>query len=88
MTSEIAQLTGLIDSNGQNVRTNLTELVSEYQSMTATQLDKLYASTAEIITPNSFTFDDSDNTSRPDTTMTTETMDNTIFTRYTSDSAI
>ena len=81
------QLTGLLDSNGQLVRTNLSELVSDYQNMTAEQLNAYYDNTQQIISPNSFTFDDSD-TVRPDTALSTETMDNTIFTRYTSDSSI
>lgn len=81
------QLTGLLDSNGQLVRTNLSELVSDYQNMTAAQLNAYYDNTQQIISPNSFTFDDSD-TVRPDTALSTETMDNTIFTRYTSDSNI
>lgn len=81
------QLTGLLDSNGQLVRTNLSELISDYQNMTAAQLNAYYDNTQQIISPNSFTFDDSD-TVRPDTALSTETMDNTIFTRYTSDSSI
>lgn len=81
------QLTGLLDSNGQLVRTNLSELVSDYQNMTAAQLNAYYDNTQQIISPNSFTFDDSD-TVRPDMALSTETMDNTIFTRYTSDSSI
>lgn len=81
------QLTGLLDSNGQLIRTNLTEIISLYQDMTAEQLGEFYENTAQIISPNSFTFDDSD-TIRPDTSLTVETMDNTIFTRYTSDSSI
>lgn len=41
-----------------------------------------------ILDPNSFTFDDSDTTGRPDFAMTIETMDNDYFTRISSDSAI
>lgn len=41
-----------------------------------------------ILDPNSFTFDDSDTTARPDFAMTVETMDNDYFTRISSDSAI
>lgn len=41
-----------------------------------------------ILDPNSFTFDDSDTTGRPDFAMTVETMDNDYFTRISSDSAI
>ena len=38
------------------------------------------------MSPNSFTFDDSADSIGPDTTITTETMDASIFTRYLSDS--
>lgn len=81
------QLTGLLESDGTYVRTNLIELVSDYQDIPASVLNTYYDNTAQIITPNSFTFDDSASVA-PDMALTTETMDNTIFTRYTSDSSI
>lgn len=81
------QFTGLLESDGTYVRTNLVELVSDYQDIPANVLNAYYDNTAQIISPNSFTFDDSASVG-PDMALTTETMDNTIFTRYTSDSII
>ena len=89
------QSTVLIDSGGGNVRSNLNELVSDYQNFTLDQLDTTYHAIKQIITPNSFTFDDSsirdsDLTgvnATPDFSMTIETMDNEIFTRKITDSS-
>ena len=81
-------MSGVIDSDGRNYRVNLQELVSMYASVTAEQLNKFYSSVAELLSANSFTFDDSISVdSGPDMSMTTETMDNDMHTRYTSDSA-
>ena len=82
----------LIDSSGTDVRTALNELVSDYQGFTLQQLDTTYHSVKQVITPNSFTFDDSsirdsDENATPDFSITLETMDNQIFTRRTSDSS-
>jgi len=81
------QLTGLVDSSdGTTFRASLDELVSEYtgdSSITAQRLDGYYANVVELFTPNSFTFDDSETVS-PRMSMTTETMDNDMFTRYSS----
>tara|TARA_B100000963_G_scaffold358402_1_gene382985 strand:+ start:91 stop:1056 length:966 start_codon:yes stop_codon:yes gene_type:complete len=87
------QLTSLIDSGGGNVRqSNLNELVSDYQNFTLSELDTTYHTVRQIITPNSFTFDDSsirdsDENATPDFSLTLETMDNEIFTRRVTDSA-
>ena len=86
------QSTVLIDSGGGNVRTNLNELVSDYQNFTLSQLDTTYHTVRQVITPNSFTFDDSsirdsDENASPDFSITLETMDNEIFTRRVTDSA-
>lgn len=86
------QSTVLIDSGGGNVRTNLVELVSDYQDFTLSQLDTTYHSVKQVITPNSFTFDDSsirdsDENASPDFSITLETMDNEIFTRIVTDSS-
>ena len=86
------QSTVLIDSGGGNVRTNLNELVSDYQNFTLSQLDTTYHTIRQVITPNSFTFDDSsirdsDENASPDFSITLETMDNEIFTRRVTDSA-
>ena len=86
------QATVLIDSSGTNIRTALNELVSDYQGFTLQQLNTTYHSVKQVITPNSFTFDDSnirdsDENATPDFSITLETMDNQIFTRRTSDSS-
>ncbi len=91
VSAPFVQLTGLIDSNGQDIRVGLDQLVSVYQTLTATQIDKFYSSIDELIGVNSFKFDDSDigdsaGAARPDFSLTAETMDNEMFTRYTSDS--
>tara|TARA_Y100000114_G_C11721820_1_gene308904 strand:- start:9 stop:980 length:972 start_codon:yes stop_codon:yes gene_type:complete len=86
------QETILLDSDGANIRVGLNQLVSVYQSLTTTELQKFYSSIDELIGVNSFTFDDSDirdsaGGSTPDFSLATETMDNDMFTRYLSDSA-
>lgn len=81
-------MTGVLDSDGQDFRVSLEQLVRIYQDITATELDKFYTNIAELLSPNSFTFDDSGTVSSgPDMSMTCETMDNDMFTRYTSDSS-
>ena len=82
----------LIDSDGKGVRMKLDQLVSVYQSLTTQELEKFYSNLEELVTPNSFTFDDSDKrdsagAATPDLSLVTETMDNDMFTRYLSDSA-
>ncbi len=86
------QFTVLIDSAGREVRSDLSQLISTYQTLSATDINKFYSSVAQIITPNSFTFDDSNIrdsalNATPDFSLSTETMDNEMFTRYTSDSS-
>ncbi len=94
LARSFTQLTALIDSSGGgDVRSNLDEKISDYQSYSLTQLDTTYHKVSQIITPNAFTFDDtgtkdSDLAASPDFSVTLETMDNQIFTRYTSDSTI
>ena len=86
------QLTALIDSDGTTVRVGLDQKISVYQSLTSTQLQGFYRNVEEIITPNSFTFDDSGQgkdfvgalgdsaeAAAPDFSLTFETMDNTQF---------
>lgn len=85
--SLISEITGLSDSDGTNVRYTLDEIISVYQTLTAEQIDGYYANIREVITPNSFKFDDSDTDNTPLISLTTETMDNNMFTRYTSDSS-
>lgn len=59
LQSEFHEMTGLLDSNGFDVRVRLDQLVSVYQDLTSTELENFYGSLAELLTPNSFTFDDS-----------------------------
>lgn len=99
-TIPFRELTVLIDSGGDTTYfTNDTYRVDPYgasitniQSMVSQSLNKIYGNIAEIITPNSFTFDDSDTgltpaNARPDFSLTIETMDDDKFTTYLSDSA-
>ena len=86
------QLTALIDSDGTPVRVGLDQKISVYQSLTSTQLQGFYRNVEELITPNSFTFDDSGQgkdfvgalgdsaeAAAPDFSLTFETMDNAQF---------
>lgn len=86
------QLTALFDSSdGTIFRARLDEKVTEYQSLTATQLQGFYRNVDEVITANSFTFDDSGlgnglgglgdsaDAARPDFSLDLETMDNEQF---------
>jgi hypothetical protein len=86
------QHTSLITLGDSEVRADLTQLISDYQSFTLSQLNVSYHNVYEIVHPNSFTFDDSDigdsaGSARPDFSLSTETMDNDMFTRYLSDSS-
>jgi len=86
------QSTVLIDSGGGNIRSNLNELVNEYKDISLSQLDTTYHTLKQVITPNSFTFDDSsirdsDENASPDFSLILETMDNEIFTRRVTDSS-
>jgi len=95
MATPFIQFTTLIDSADKSVRSNLNEIVSDYQGLTLAQLDTTYHTLKQVITPNSFTFDDSsirdsDETginATPDFSITLETMDNQIFTRRVTDSS-
>mgnify|MGYP001183089127 CR=1 FL=1 len=93
ITRQFTQLTTLLDSEGGNVRvSDINKLVSDYQNISLDYLDNTYHTLRQVITPNSFTFDDSggrdsDETATPDFSNTFETMDNEIFTRYASDSS-
>ena len=93
LVSGFSELTALIDSGGEDdvYRIAINQsTVSKYQSLPASTLSNFYPSVISLLTPNSFTFDDSGDPG-PDFSMTLETMDNTKFTRYTAnilDSAI
>ena len=80
-------MTSLIDSGGTNdaYRVGMKQQISVYQSLSASSLAFFYPSIVSLLTPNSFTFDDSTTaTPGPDMSMTLETMDNDKFTRYTA----
>lgn len=79
-------MTGLVDSGDRTYRYDLNLLVSEFQNLTAAEIDAQYSSIAQLVTPNSFTTDDSD-TIRPSLDNIVETIDNDMFTRYLSDSS-
>ena len=93
ITTSFVEVTGLTDSDNTTFRLDLTGLLSRYQNLTLTQIENFYGSFSILLKPNSFTFDDSNTgidaaTARPDISLTTETMDNDMFTRYLSDSSI
>tara|TARA_B100000287_G_scaffold193018_1_gene182206 strand:+ start:1934 stop:2884 length:951 start_codon:yes stop_codon:yes gene_type:complete len=88
ITAPFSDLSGILDSSdGTSIRIRTDQLINVYSSLTAQQLTNFYDDVEELIQSNSFTFDDSSPSSRPDFSLTLETMDNEIFTRYTSDSA-
>lgn len=93
MAGLFTQPTTLVESDGGLVRqSNLNELVSDYGNLTLDQLNQTYHTIRQVITPNSFTFDDSnirdsDENATPDFSLTLETFDNDIFTRQITDSA-
>lgn len=83
-----AQLTAFIDSEGQAIRIDPdVAVVEQIQDLTLADLGNTYPSYQSLLSPNSFKFDDS-NEIGPDMTINLETMDNTMFNRYNSDSAI
>lgn len=102
LSAPFVQMTAIFDSsaNGDEntdgvfrVSLSVLDIISKYQNLSATELTKFYSSVEQLITPNSFTFDDSGRrdsaaAATPDISLETETMDNTMFTRYLSDSAI
>ncbi len=86
------EMTTLFDSGARSYRASLIDVISKYQTLSASDINKFYHSVEQLITPNSFTFDDSNTrvsvaTATPDFSLTLETMDNEMFTRYTSDSS-
>ena len=102
ISSPFVQMTAIFDSSANGdantdgvfrVSLSVLDIISKYQNLSATELTKFYSSVEQLITPNSFTFDDSGRrdsaaTATPDISLETETMDNAMFTRYLSDSAI
>ena len=90
MLTLFTQPTTLVESDGRSIRqSNLNELVADYGTISLDRLDKTYHTIRQIITPNSFTFDDSsirdsDENATPDFSLSVETMDNDLFTTYDS----
>jgi len=59
LIGEFEQLTGLYESDGQAIRISLDEVLSEYGGVTAPVISTIYDNFADLLNPNSFTFDDS-----------------------------
>ena len=88
-TTGFAQITGLVDSSdGKEIRIALDQDIAVYEDLSSTVVDGFYENIRDVLTPNSFTFDDSADPVGPDMSLSLENMDNTMFTRYTSDSSI
>ena len=83
----LSEFTGLTDSEGVPIRYNIQQLANLYSSLTAQQINNYYSSIAEFIDPNSFTLDDSGDSNTPLMSLSLETLDNNMFTRYVTDSA-
>lgn len=100
IVTPFVQISAIFDSGGTgdpnttgNIRSTLTDDIIKYANISAASLNRAYSTLRELLDINSFTFDDSDlgndaSTARIDVSFTTETMDNDMFTRYLSDSAI
>lgn len=92
-TTSFGETTLLYDSSdGTQFRVDTIQQELLYYTvdsdLTAGLWDTYYDDIKTILDPNSFTFDDSATSGRPDFAMTIETMDNDYFTRISSDSAI
>lgn len=86
LTPLTTELTVLYESNGTEFRAGINQTVGLYaldSSITIDTLNNYYDTIIQLGTPNSFTFDDSEAVS-PRFCMTLETMDNDMFTRYSS----
>ena len=99
IVTSFAQMTAIFDSSSNGdpatdgvYRVSLTDTIANYQNITIQDLNKIYSTAEELASPNSFTFDDSAthaaDSAHMGMSMATETMDNDMFTRYLSDSAI
>ena len=78
-----SELTAFIDSGEDENRYRVTvdQPVSDFQALTASEISKFYPTITSLVDPNSFTFDDSDTTGRPDFSLAAETMDNDLYRR-------
>jgi len=93
LATPFAEHTATADSSdGTTFRIDLRQQELLYYTvdsdLTADIWVKYYDDIKTLLNPNSFTFDDSANSGRPDFAMTVESMDNDFFTRISSDSAI
>ena len=93
MATPFAEHTATADSSdGTTFRIDLRQQELFYYTvdsdLSAGNWVTYYDDIKTLLNPNSFTFDDSANSGRPDFAMTIETMDNDFFTRISSDSAI
>jgi len=83
---EFHELTGLYEQNGIIFRTAFDADINKYLQVSTDTLELIYGddyTISNLFSPNSFTFDDTG----PNMSNVFETMDNDMFTRYTSDSA-
>ena len=82
--STTADMTALYESDGTEIRVSLLSNINYYADDSIGNLDVFYPNILTVVTPNSFTYDDSANSARPDNSMTYETTENDMFTRYLS----
>ena len=99
IVAPFVQISAIFDSGGTgdpnttgNIRSTLTDDIIKYANISAASLNRAYSTLRELLDINSFTFDDSAthaaDSAHMGMSMATETMDNDMFTRYLSDSAI
>ena len=82
---EFNEITGLIADSSQNqFRTRLDQLISEYQDISSENLGQFYTSIDQLLTPNSFTFD---NQTPFDTTYDGAAFGESSTSNYAADSA-
>lgn len=84
---EFHEMTALYDSNGVGIRGSVNETLDKYANLSIAEITAIYTDIRQLISPNSFTFDDSSAGAGPDMSNNLETMDNNMFTRYLSDSS-
>jgi len=75
-TLQTDELTGVV------FRNNPDETIATYQDLTIDALDSIYDNIRNILTPNSFKFDDSTDSTAPDFSLTFETFDQEMFDSY------
>ena len=75
----------MTDIKRTTLRTTNFVTVNDFAGDSVGIIDRFYPTIIDLITPNSFTFDDSSNTAGPDMSMTYETTENDMFTRYLAD---